>query len=407
MDIINREADKQSIGFRYQKQRALLHILNSMKESKEFFFAIEYLDDVYGQIHNEQSVIEIVEQDKYYDVSTSFTFSKKEIYVSIINFLENWLANKRSSVATYLFVSTNKIGKEQNTKVTKTLEINLPEMPILQLLKDRTYREQNDLLDTITTLIIYRYKEQYSHYEKKGYLSEIENLQNNDWILFLDRIEYLFEQGDTETVKNQALEEIRNSAQFDKNRHKNKEDYVYSRIIDLLDERQSKDYPANFITYSDIKNIFLELAEQEQTKQEDPLGKLWEEEEIDDTRGIEEKILAVNNNFSLRKLKLINRRVSQAYIEETKASDQNKFLAQKYRIFLKCSELLIEQFEVDDVSELTEQKIVDILQELYTSSVKILESLANTYNYPYNNEETIKGIVLNLFNECYLAFDEV
>jgi Icc-related predicted phosphoesterase len=405
METINREANKQSTGFRYQKQRAVLHILDSLKISNEFFFAIEYLDDIYGEIYTEKNKIEILEQDKYYDEETTSTFSSKEIYISIINFLENWLGHKRSKVTTYLFVATNKIGKEQTTKATEALNIKLPDLPILKLLKERKYRNDEDLLNSIKTMLIYRYESVYSNKDNKAYLPEINKLTNQDWIDFLDRIEYLFEQEDTNEIKKQALEKIKSCNCFEEIRHRNKEEYIYSRIIDLLDERQSKDYPANFITYSDVKNVFLELAQQQQTKPDDPYWETWEEIEIEDTRGLEEKIIAVNSNFDAKRLKRLKRRVSNAYNEETKAI-QNTFLAQKCRIFENCSEVLLEKFNLPSQSSLTEEQIVSILNELYTASENALNEASKTYHCPYNNKETIKGTILNLFNECYLAFDE-
>lgn len=404
-ETINREASKQSTGFRFQKQRVVMHVLDAIKISQEFFFAIEYLDDIYGNVSTQIGSSEFLEQDKYYDENTSFTFSSKEVYTSIINFLENWLNHKRSNAATYIFVSTNQIGKENNTETIKKLGIKLPDVPILQLIANREYRTNIELVRSIKTLIVHKYEIEYQSRSAKAYLQEIINLNEQTWINFLDRIEYLFEQANIDALKKQVFESIKGCHLFDATRHKDKEDFINSKIIDLLDERQSKAYPAKFITYSDVKNIFLELAQLEQSKPDDPHWDSFNWGEFGDLRGIDEKIIAVVPNYNVKKIKLLLRKVANAYTEEDRSSKQ-QFLAQKYRIFMKCSELLIDQLLNPNIESFTEIELDNILEKLYLESAEELRELSKTYHYPYNNKETIKGMILNLFNECYLAFDD-
>lgn len=402
--IINREAGKQATGFLYQKQRVISHIFDTLKNSNEFFFAIEYLDDIFGHIFKESEEQKIIEQDKYYDANTKFTFSSREIYTSVINFLENWLESKRTSEANYIFVATNKIGKEYETTNIKEIGIQLPKTPMLSLLTNRDYQHDSKIIENVRTIIITKYKEIYSKSETNGLLAEIENMLESDWINFLNRIEFLFESSDIDTLEQDTLEKIKNSNLFDAIQHKGMESYINSQIMHLLEKKQAKNYPANFVTYSDIRNIFLELGTYEQNKPEDPL---WDSfENVSDIRGIEGKIKAVTPEYSIKKLRLLQRKIANASVEENKASNKQQYLGQKYRIFMRCSELLLENNQNVGITAITEKQLDLMFEELYRESEANIVELSKTYNYQYNNKETIKGMVLSLFNECYLAFDD-
>lgn len=402
--IINREAIETNQGFRYQKIRAATYILDALASADDFYFAVEYLDDVYGKTYNGASSIEILEQDKYYDEESSFTFSSKEVYKSIVNFLDKWLEMKRTKAIQLLLCATNKIGKEKYTEIIKDLQIVLPSTPILKLLINRDYKSDKGLLNAIKALIVHYYRLVYEGKPFPGYISEIEKFEIKDWIEFLDKIEYLSEQDNNDETKKQVYEKIKECNLFDSTRHKDKEDYIYSRIIDLLDEKIGKDLPANFVSQSDIKLIFKDLATQEQTILEDPSWNSWEDEFIEDSRGMEDKIRSVCETFDVKKCNSIKRRISSSILEEQKAH-KNSFLAQKYRIFEECIELLCEK--ISNKSEFTEEDIELIIEDLCKQSELELNEWAKTYNYPYNNKKTIKGMVLNLFNECYLAFDDL
>lgn len=402
--IINREAGEQATGFLYQKQRVVSHIFDTLTNSDEFFFAIEYLDDIFGHVFHDTEEKKILEQDKYYDSNTSFTFSSREIYTSVINFLENWLENKRTSEANYIFVATNKIGKEYETTNIKDMEIKLPEVPILSLLINRDYQRDLKIIENVRAIIITKYKNIYSKSETNGLLAEIVNMQESDWINFLDRIEFLFESSDIDTLEQDTLNKIKESKLFNKIKHKGKESYINSQIMHLLEKRQAKQYPANFVTYSDIKSIFLELGTYEQNKPEDPL---WEAfENVSDIRGIEGKIKAVTPEYNIKKIQFLQRKIANASVEENKASNKQQYLGQKYRIFMRCSELLLESNQNANITAITEEQLDSMFEELYREAEANIVELSKTYNYPYNNKETIKGMVLSLFNECYLAFDD-
>lgn len=399
-----RVVGEQSQGFRYQKQRVVQYIMDALVDSNEFFFAIEYFDDVFGKIYKKNSISIIAEQDKHYDKNTSFSFSSSEIYKSIINYLEHWLNNERTNAIRYIFVSTNKVAKEKQTDKLTELGITLPQKPLLTLISERKYINDNNLLTDIVKFIKYQYKEMYKDKVNESFINEISTLTNDDWIIFFNKIDYLFEQDNIVTLEKECLSKIKESKFFDKIKHKGKEEYINSRIIDLLDKKQSQDWPSNFITFPEIKIIFLELASQEQTKPYDPNWDSFDNEELKDVRSMEEKIFAVCPSYNVNKLKQINRRIASS-IKEEQFSNKQCFLSQKYKIFLSCSELILKTLLNKKKFEFTESEIDSVLDKLLESSSNIIQDLSNTYNYPYNNKETIKGMIFNLFNECYLSFE--
>lgn len=405
MQIINREAKETNQGFRYQKLRAAMHILEAVESADDFYFAIEYLDDIYGAQYSASEKNEILEQDKYYDETTTFTFSSEQIYKSIINFLDNWLNKGIPSNVNFLICSTNSIGKEKSTAELKKSNITLPQTPILKLLMSRAYENDENLLEEIKKLILHFYFKEYSSKQFTGFITTIESFSAKDWINFLGKINYFFEQDNIDELKNQIVDKIINCKLFDASKLKGKEEYILSSIIDQLDERQGKDWPANFLSRSDIRLIFSDLSIQEPFKLEDPSWSSWDNEMVEDSRGIEEKIKAVCENFSTKKFNSIKRRLASAILEQQN-SQQNLFLAQKYRVYEECEEILIEKIKIIKEQNLTENDINNIIDELCEKAHFALNQWGKTYHYPYNNTKTIKGIILNLFNECYLAFDE-
>ena len=73
---------------------------------------------------------------------------------------------------------------------------------------------------------------------------------------------------------------------------------------------------------------------------------------------------------------------------------------------MRCSEILLARNQNSHLTTITESQLDSVFNELYKEAEGNIIELSKTYNYPYNNKETIKGMVLNLFNECYLAFDD-
>lgn len=401
---INRDVGKQSSGFFYQKQRAVVHILEALEVSKEFYFAVEFLDDVYGEIYSGNNSVKILEQDKEYDKETKFTINSSEVYKSIINFLEKWLDGKRSEQMQFLFVSTNKIGTERESGAIKQSGVTLSNTPVLEKICNREYSNDEALLQSYKKIIIYRYKQLYEN-SLAPHLSEIESLTDAEWKRFLDKIYCFFEAPDTCDIKDEAIEKIKKSILYNEHCHKGTEKQIYNSLILSLEEKQGKPYPAKFITTPEVREIFRELS-LPLSKKEDPYWKAFDDIKREDLRGLEEKITSVTSAFNIVRLNTLKRKVANSALEENDAVG-NSFKAQKYRVFDACCDLLEQKLGTEEKACLSEEEIFNIIDELVNSSEGKLLECAKSYDYPYNNKETIKGMILNLFNECYLAFDSV
>ncbi|XBO86818.1 hypothetical protein AAGG52_05815 [Bacillus licheniformis] len=140
VNTINRDAGDKSKGFRLQRLRAIQLLLEQMEhrdENVSVFASTEYLDDVYIKTVTHEGSTTHLEGDKNYDISKKFSFMSEEVTNSLIIFLDNWLNCDMSESLFYCFYTNVNYTKEKNSQTTKSLDIKLPELPVLKLLIEK------------------------------------------------------------------------------------------------------------------------------------------------------------------------------------------------------------------------------------------------------------------------------
>ena len=150
-----------------------------------------------------------------------------------------------------------------------------------------------------------------------------------------------------------------------------------------------------------IELIFRKAESHDELIKKDPVWKGWESIDVpDDTRNLQEKVFAVCGSFDEKEIKRLTRRACAAKIEERDSGKD--YLSLKYRVLEACEEVIHSKVSS---SEITQERIAQIFEELKEKSKESIEELKKDFNYPINNAHSIKGIVLDLFDSCYLSFD--
>lgn len=403
--IINREASEKTKGFRLQKLRMLELIIDELEihENILVYGAVEFYEDVLihsGSIADSETKLE---EDKNYNPDTAFTLNSPSILNTFVSFLDLWLFKTDLDPNTrFVFYATNKIGKERKTEFSKDEGLVFPKTPVLELLSQKKLLEPG-FLKIIQKIVQNEYKEQYKDKNPKR-ITSVEKLRDEDWLRFLSQIDWNFNEQDDKKLKSIVLEKITKSKLFNVSLV-GKEEIIFNELIEKVDERQHcKNFSDRLLNCSDVKNAFLKaelgLAN---PKTEDFVWKQWEKLSPPETRNLIEKIQSVRKDYSIKNVRLKTLKASRGILTNKEYEKDKKFLSIRYRVYEACVEKLAEYDLNKDISE---DEINSIFDELISFGLRKIELLQANYNY-YNigKEDIIEGIVYELFESCFLAFD--
>jgi len=402
-NIINREASDKTKGFRLQKLRAANLALNEIEKgtSEYFYIAIEQGEDVAKISSDERVSHEYYEEDKDYPTS-NFTLNSHAVKNTLVSFYDLYVTRwRQSNNICFGFYTTAKVGKEQDTDATKKIGIQFPDQKLLDLVAEKTL--DDSVVNLVKKLLTLEYEKQYKDKKSKGNLEQLKKINVSDFRSFLKSIRWYFGQGNNADLKEGALKKIV-ASKFYNFRLEGKESYILSEILDVIEERQhNPNYSDRFIDRFQIELIFNKAESVEVDLKNDVAWKNWDEISIPgDTRNLKEKIYAVCEGFSEKEIGRLTRRACSAKIEEKESGKD--YLSLKYRVLEACEEVIYE--EINGGNEISSDKVSKIIGGLKDQAIKSIEELRKDYHYPIKNSHSIKSIVLDLFDSCYLAFDE-
>ncbi|PGV87382.1 hypothetical protein [Bacillus thuringiensis] len=403
MNTINREVGEQGKGFRLQRLRAIKLLFEKMNASKKavIYAGTEYLDDVYIKSVEDEKVEIIAEGDKNYDSKNSFSFMSNEVKNSLISFLDCWFQYDSEGLI-FCFYTNVGIGKEYNTNYIKGLGLTLPKEPLIELLIRKEYDNEH-LLPTIKAVLIDEYKKQYKGKETNGFLQSLEELSDDLWINFFNKVDWKFGQEDEEELEQTLIGEIRKQSFYKMDLY-GKEAYVIAALLDEFEKRQNyKDHLGRLISDAQVKLKLLEVGNNEY-KMNDPVYKQWEELEPTDKRNLDEKIKAVTKNYSEKKLGMFARKIGAVKLELAKIDSKDKG-AYQFRIYDACEERLIDILDLYDGSNVEPRVVDDWINELIDFAEMHLTEKSKDFTYPFKNKDTLRNTILELFDSCYLSFD--
>jgi hypothetical protein len=403
---INREAGDKLKGPRLQKLRCVSLVLDAIEKSVKphIYAAVEHKEDVY--INNIGEGTEYLEQDKNYDVGSKFTFNSPEVTNCMVSFCDMWVEYVVKSKDVYLgFYSTNEIGKEKTTQTITALNIDLPDEPILELLQNKIF-DDSKLIPAVKALVIAEYRKQYDD-DNPGYVGTLENFTNDDWKKLLSAIDWKFGESAEEELQAIVLEKIK-KCKFFNYTFLGKEETILRNLMDLLDERQCvTDLLGKFVNSSDVQLEFMKITSVIDDKTDDPIYKIWESlPEPVDKRNILDKIKAVCSAPNERRLQMYARRTASSRILQDDKVNDKSFSSLRYRVYEKCEEELgtyLKNLPSGALGDLDE--IDKLFAFLYKVAISHANIMAGDFKYSLRSKPIIEGIVLELFDSCYLAMN--
>lgn len=404
-ETIDREAGDSGKGFRLQLIRAIQLMLNTIEQNTNtvFFTAVENLEDVSHQVILDGEVSNYFEEDKNYDLNGNFTIFSPPVTNTLVSFFDIYIDQFRTSNNVYLgFYTTRNIGKERKAKLDNGKELFLPDKPVLEILKSSNDSSE-EIVNLVKDVLVAEYASQYKDKKKSGNLETLKGLSFYGFKEFLSKISWHFGQEDENDLKQTVLKDIENSP-LHNNAHIGKENIIFCLLMDKLSERQnSSNLVDKLVHSSDVKLIFKEAESQIPDESIDPTWRYIAELEKDvtDKRNLKEKVLSVIEDISERRIRQLARKASGSKYEEREAD--KSFLSLKYRVFEACEEYLSN----DGYEAPKSGSDLDVvLDKLVSNAVIDISKLKTDYRYTISNDKTIEGIVWNLFDGCFLAFDE-
>jgi len=406
---INRDACSLVEAIQLQKLRAISHILDITTNEKfvHVFTTIECLDDVYVKKVDTRTTEIKLEQDKNYNPESSFSFNSAEVLKFMVNNCDIWIKSNFSTDELSLnFYATNGIGKERICKQTTAAEVTLPDGSIIELLAQKQFYYKN-LLDSVKKLTIYSYRKEYEkHPEKRGgNIDIIERWKDDDWVTLLKLITWHWQQSDTSQLENEIIQKIKKSPYYSQNLLGH-ESNILDKLKSILEKKLSlKDRLERFLSNAEVQVVFLtQTPEYLIDKKLDPVWEMWQHLPPPiDKRNFKEKIINVCQNFPDHKIRILSRKIAIGKYEENTYCQEKEFLALKYRVLVKCQNILDEKSYNED---LTEEQLASQISELVKMVSYGVNELIKDFRYSLFNNDAIEHIILNLFDTCFLAFDE-
>lgn len=405
--MINRSAADKTKGFRLQKLRAIELMLDSISriEKPMIYSAIEHVEDVYVKDRADENK-ELFEEDKNYDPNSTFTLNSHQVVNTLVSFIDIWFKFSTSENLAFGFYSTNKITKESTSSVIKDNNIELPDKPILELLVDKTLDYKN-LIDCVKKFLVAEYKRQYSKPTEPGMIASIEAMALADWKSFLSCIDWKFGEPDEQEKKKELIKKIQ-SCKYYNNNHCGKEESIFAQLMEMFDERQNlPDVTERFVHAAEIQLVFVLSAASANSLSSDPVWELWKTMETSDSRNLVDKIQSVCPKYNNDKIKVHAQIVSRNLLEQQRLASDKSILSLRYRIFEHCKEYLVNYLaNKGNPQYLKEEEIDEIFVILKSEASNMVQELSGEFKYSFINNKMIDGIILELFDSCFLAFDK-
>ncbi|MFC4218977.1 hypothetical protein [Flagellimonas marina] len=402
----NREATDLIEAIRLQKLRAAEIILDYMDRHKDgqIAVALEIFEDVYAKNANQ----ELFEQNKNYDPESTFSLNSEEILKSICSFFDIWCYHELNPNILFCFLSTNKIAKERKSTRSEKLNLNFPSKPILELLSNRGTSLSEEVSELVKRMVLSFYTDSYGEKNRKN-IEILDQLSEKVWLSFLSQINWVFGHPEVKELESRVITKIKGYELFSAYENQGQEEVIKSSLLDLVEKKSTNpDRLFRLVFESDVRNVFLELSNsQKKILEVDEVHKLWETiEKPTDTRNLSEKILNVCPNFNPERIKRYERKASIAKAEEKKLKNSPKYLALKYRVFEYCDGKLFDEISQLESGELSEDKLIFLIDTIRKGCVKEFNQLKEDYDYGFNRESIIMELFLEFVDSCYLSFEK-
>lgn len=417
-DTINREALGKGIYF--QKNRAVIRILDHIKNFGEepVFCAIEFIED--SLLIHDSPVGSIYELEENKNYSSSFSFNSDPIKNTLVAFVDQYhkFLNDDQCLKFSIYCCA-KLGDEKlKSNFLSPLNIKLDDGKNEKKYSILKKIIKNELLNSEETtiaknLFLDEYKKQYTEKDQSGaitgysgYFNQIKSWCDDKFLDFLSKIEWVFDDSNM-YLDDIAINAIKNCHQFYSiSDHKGKESIILNECKGLLEKRQfSSSLMGRFINSADIENIFLKIGSNiEKDKPVDPSWKAFATLKAEDTRNLSDKYNAVSDVVTIEELRRLSRLATNSKLI-TGSEFGKEYVSLRYQVF-EIGDKLLRKLSLK-TKHCTEEELDKIIEQIVDITEQKLIDWKKTYKISINDRTSIEGIVLSLFDDCFLAFDEI
>lgn len=405
-EIKNRDATNKYKGFRYQKIRLAVKMLELLKSdtSANIVAIPEYKDDGFFIDKDGENILE---QNKEY--SNEFTLNSEEIKKSIVNFIDYYLESEFNKSIHFIFFTNVKYKKEGNSAIIKEIRLPLLDKPALEYLENKNF--DNESISFITNFIIKAYRNDYAIKDDKieTYTSnykKILKMTTDEWKVFFKSINFQFGEPNLERLEKDIEESIRICEFFNEDLLDEVET-IKAKILDNIDRKMTQcNWIQRIVNRDTIKAIYLECKNHEKKLKSDNIHKIWsviESKFKDNTyRNFEEKIRSVSPEISDSIIDDYNLSITIGNLDvENLEKEDEKSL--RVRIYRSMKTYFRMKFNRKD--SYSEEEIKAIIQEIQEYVSVEIEDLRKDYSYGVKNKIIIDEIILMLIDECFYSFD--
>jgi hypothetical protein len=274
---VKRDVGAQSKGPRLQRLRAVLLLIKSAEHypQKNVFTAVEFQGDVFVTTADISETVEYHEEDKNYELSTTFTLNSPEVLNALVSFVDCWISKNMSPSVLFGFYTPNKYAKEKSTQRNKSSGLIWPQEPVLELLTLFNCESPEDQISSTTVKLVKQATiDEYDAQAKKhaadssdGNLSSrpLHNLQTirqwnlPDWNAFLLQIEWKFGEDDCDSINKEIVEAIQSSHLYNE-QLAGKEELIINALVNLIDMRQEFEDPCQrFVHVAEVSLAFQQV----------------------------------------------------------------------------------------------------------------------------------------------------
>ena len=406
---IDTSADSNIKGMLLQKLRAAERLLEAIiLEKQGIYCTIEYVDDVIEMDFSKDKTNIQTEQNKNY--KKDFSINNDEIKNSLRIFLDTWRRVEYDESMTFVFYTNTSIAKEKNVGVIKKLGLKLPKNPILELLINKDYDKALPIIvPVLKDYYISQHNSNSSTNEEARFYEELINSYSDEtWRTFFELIEWKFNEEDEKTLRCKLESTVKKVC--DKlNVEQKYSDKILSCILQLIEEKSlEKNFFNRMVNISEIKLLFKEFERDIKVEERiDPIHKKWDEIDKSDIRDLEEKIKNVCPDFDEDDLEELQDDFVEGKLEQDSYPEVKAIKAYNYRIYNVCRRRIKHILKAKEEYKFREEEINGILYELTQAAEEHILDKAKTYEIPYKDKDMVRKTILILFQECFLALDEV
>jgi hypothetical protein len=402
---ISRDAAASAKGPRLQKLRTGRFLLDAIAEEKNVhaYAGVEAMGDACVRTATATGGTAYSEEDKNYDRDQTFTIATPTVLNAMVHFADAWISWRYSAPLRLGFYTTVGIGKEKATGAIEKLGLTLPDAPIIELLSSKDFSDPN-LLNCVKALVKAEYAEQYGKSKAPGHAQVIESWDDDTWRAFLSKILWSFEAPDEQGCKAQLVEAVK-KCRFYNAGHEGKESLIAAALAELLDEKQlAAEFSQRFVYASDVELLFQRFSSEE-IPREDPTWKAWSAlSPPTDQRNVGEKFKAACPSLTNSALSRYQRRTADGLFELEAHSQDKNVLAMRYQIYDACEDTV--RTLAARPHSLTQAELEQQITHLVRVAMERVAQRSQDYGYRFQSESFVRGIVLSLFDGCFLSLEE-